>query len=766
MYCYKIKYILLLLLGLLLCNGVAHSQGPVLIFNEYTASDTVDMGMCVVGDSLETTFNIINYSGKVLKIGGNDYTFLIARAVEDPNNFDYFEFFGPRDLPRRIDTNSNSLFTIKYIPFSPSLQFPPGKKIVKLWLGLFDPNVSDPPNSLREIVKGREFILIARKSVSELDVYENVIDFDSVWVPPVDTLFRTLTVQNNTSSQLSVDSIIFLRTLNAEIRLEKKPTPVYFSEYRSGEERQSWRISYYPTNLGRDTAILRFQYRSPKNPDSVKYAQTIIRGVGVTQKINIKKVENAEIVNNFIDLGSVPIDTSKEVKIYIQNSGNLPFGIIKQEILNYFNNAPSNGFAFVDTIPAERNLLPTQVDSFSIVFTPTQRDTFLARIRLTSDITKRKIHGYPDSAREVVFYIRGVGLAPKLTAEVDSIDFGNIIVNNVEGCPTIRDTLIRITNSGNYVVQVNNARIEPPYPQTPFKILEENFEIPAYSNKFLRVIFDSTARNIGPYEATLILTSSFSKIKDTLKIKLKANGVLPDPMNLSFPENVSFKPGRILSLPILVQKEKISRAKDYSDTIQYNPLILKYRSISTAGTASERIEISEVAETQPGLLSLALSTKWNEFFIPSDTLVVLNFETFLGNEIQTRIDFLSPRFGDGICSRVLTPIFKPTYIRLDSLCGLAYKLFDGRRGFFSLEPPNPNPVEKSFNFSFEVSFETHTRVLLFDSFGNVIHTFVDEVLKPGVYSINFDASSLNNGVYFIQMTSGIFAQVQHFVKTQ
>ncbi|MFN3270660.1 MAG: hypothetical protein ACK42G_08740, partial [Candidatus Kapaibacteriota bacterium] len=91
----KIYILLYVLLATAVGTSLLRSQGPVLIFNEYTSSDTVDMGMCIVGDSLETVFNIANYSGRVLKIGGNDYTFLIGRAIDDPNNLDFFEFFGP-----------------------------------------------------------------------------------------------------------------------------------------------------------------------------------------------------------------------------------------------------------------------------------------------------------------------------------------------------------------------------------------------------------------------------------------------------------------------------------------------------------------------------------------------------------------------------------------------------------------------------------------------------------------------------------------------
>lgn len=762
------KYIRFVCISILLVLAIKFpslSRNEVLIFNEYTASDTVDMGMCVVGDSLETIFNIINLSGKVLKIGGNDYTFLIGRATDDPNDLSFFEFYGPRDLPRTIDTNHNYVFKVKYVPFTPSVQFPVGKKVVLLRIGVFDPAKSDPPASMNDLEKKREFILIARKSDKELDVFENVIDFDSVWVEPRDTIRKILIVQNNTLKPLAVDSIIFLRSLNAEIRLERKPLPIVFEPYRSGDERRQWLITYYPTNLGKDTALLSFAYRSPYNPDSVKYSQTIIRGVGVSQKLKLHSVENAEVIDNFIDLGSIPLDTTKEVKIYVQNNGNLPFNFLKQEILNYYTETPSSGFRFVDTLNGGKSLLPTQIDSFKVIFQPTQRDTFLARITFHSDIVNRKIIGYPESAKRIVFNIRGVGLAPKLAADLDSIDFGNIIINNAEGCPTIRDTTIHIVNNGNYVLRVENARIEPPYPQTPFKILEENFEVPSYSRRSLKVIFDSTAKTTGLYEANLVLTSSFSRMHDTLKIKLKAYGVLPDPINLSLPQDISFKPGNVLSIPVLVEKEKISRVKEYSDTLLYNPLILRFRNYNLQGTASEKIDIVRLQENGNGLLSIYLKTKWNEYFLPHDTLILLNFDTFLGNEFASPLEFLSPRFGDGICSRALTPVIQSTNIKLDSLCGLGYKIYDGSKGVFFLDQPTPNPATTTVNINFGVAFEVKTSLAVYDSYGNTVEKLVDNLLEPNIYEYKLDISNLPKGVYFVQFVSGIYREVKYFVKT-
>lgn len=744
-----------------------YSQGSILIFNEYDASDTIDMGMCVVGDSLETIFNIYNLTKFPIKIGGNDYTFSIEKTTDDPNDLTPLEFLGPRDLPKIIDSNSSSTLKIKYVPYPISPQFPEGKKIVRLRLGVYDPSKKQFPDSIGDLIQMREFLLFARKSSSFLDTYEKLIDFDSVWVYPKDTLKRWVTIQNNSPLPLYVDSIIFSRSINAEIWLEKKNSPITFQRYRSGEERQKWLLQYYPMNLGKDTATILFRYRHPFLPDSVLFLQTTVRGVGVQQKIDLKKVEGADLSNNIIDLGSLPIDTSREVTVYIQNNGNIPFGIINQDILDFYTNQKINSFFFSDSLQQIRNIYPTELDSFRVVFKPNRTDTFFARVVFYSDISRRKINNFPDSARRVEFYIRGVGLAPKIAVESNNIDLGNIIINSFEGCPSFRDTVVKIYNNGNYVLRIDSIRLEPPYPETPFRIFENRFDIPPFSSKALRVRFDSIANNIGIYSAKLILISNFSKTSDTVTIKLNANGVLPDPISLSIPNQTVFKPGNNISLPILVTSSRINRAKEYSDTLKYNPSVLRYAGFNIQNTASSFAEELKITEDRNnGKLSIYIRTRWNQTFLPSDTLIKIYFNTFLGDEISSRIDFLSPRFGDGICSRVLLPNATSGNVVLDSLCGLSFKLFNGGNGIFQLGEVSPNPTNSRIILNFEIAFPIFTSLRVFNSYGVEVIKVFDGILEPKVYNIEIPLFGLPPGVYFVRMQAGLFHDVKHFVVSE
>lgn len=761
------KVFLIVLFAILTGFHFVYSQGSILIFNEYDTSDTVDMGMCVVGDSLETLFNILNLTNKAIKIGGNDYTFSIEKLTDDPNDLTPLEFFGPRDLPQIIDSNSSSTLKIKYVPYPISPQFPVGKKIVRLRLGVFDPNVKQFPDSLADLIQLREFILIARKSSSYLDTYEQLINFDSVWVSPIDTLKRWLTLQNNSPLQINIDSIIFLRSINAEIWLERKTFPVVIQKYRSGDERQKWLIQYFPKNLGKDTALIVFRYKHPFIPDSNLLVQAVIRGVGVLQKIDLKNVEGAQIVDNIIDFGAIPIDTTREVTFFIQNNGNMPFGILNQDILDFFTNQKINSFYFSDSLRQTRHLYPTELDSFKIVFRPNGTDTFLAKVVFYSDLPTRKINGYPDSVRQVEFYIRGVGLAPKIAVDSKNIDLGNIIINNFEGCPSFRDTIVKIYNNGNYVLRVDSIRLDPPFPQTPFRIYENRFDIPPFSLKALRIRFDSIATSVGKYSARLILVSNFSKISDTVIINLVANGVLPDPINISFPTQTVFKPGTNLSIPILVTPFRVNRAKVYEDTIKYNPTVLRYAGFSLGNTASSNAEEVRIDEDRNnGKLSILVRTRWDQTFLPIDTLLKINFQTYLGDEISSRIDFLATRFGDGICSRVLMPYSSGGEIVLDSLCGISLKLFNGKNGIFRLGDISPNPANNQINLVLEIAFPIRTSLSIYNFAGFEVEKILDGIIEPNVYKFEVPLFGLTPGIYFVRMQAGIFNEVKHFVVTE
>ena len=49
---------------------------------------------------------------------------------------------------------------------------------------------------------------------------------------------------------------------------------------------------------------------------------------------------------------------------------------------------------------------------------------------------------------------------------------------------------------------------------------------------------------------------------------------------------------------------------------------------------------------------------------------------------------------------------------------------------------------------------------IFDILGKEIETLIEEELVPGIYEINWDASTLPTGVYFYRLQAGSFVQTK------
>lgn len=78
---------------------------------------------------------------------------------------------------------------------------------------------------------------------------------------------------------------------------------------------------------------------------------------------------------------------------------------------------------------------------------------------------------------------------------------------------------------------------------------------------------------------------------------------------------------------------------------------------------------------------------------------------------------------------------------------------------YSLSQNFPNPFNPSTNIQFAIPKESLVVLKVYDVLGNEISTLVNKNLPTGKYAINYNASKLNNGVYFYRL------QANHFIKT-
>lgn len=82
---------------------------------------------------------------------------------------------------------------------------------------------------------------------------------------------------------------------------------------------------------------------------------------------------------------------------------------------------------------------------------------------------------------------------------------------------------------------------------------------------------------------------------------------------------------------------------------------------------------------------------------------------------------------------------------------------------FRLEQNYPNPFNPSTVISYSVPTSSFINLKVYDILGNEVTVLVNEEKQAGSYEIDFNATDLNGGVYFYQLTTNNFVDTKKMI---
>ncbi len=79
---------------------------------------------------------------------------------------------------------------------------------------------------------------------------------------------------------------------------------------------------------------------------------------------------------------------------------------------------------------------------------------------------------------------------------------------------------------------------------------------------------------------------------------------------------------------------------------------------------------------------------------------------------------------------------------------------------YSLDQNYPNPFNPTTNIRFSIPSDQQVSLKFYNAMGQEVATYVDEYLKAGVYSTEFDGASLSSGIYFYTLKTSNFVETK------
>ena len=585
---------LVVLLSLLLAAGsVAHAQLEVDVYWNTTApSDTViDFGVTKEGFPVTRTLYVRNRSASTVGLyeavpNANDPYFVIyndtARGI--PVNAPFKEEFRPVDvLPRFIRPGETGTVRIQFRAVVADPGLPPDT-INQCMLDVRVADSADVAKGASGATRFARFVLRARKTTLVLASTTPVITFDSVYVRPSPTApVRQYSLTNVVDKVIPVEEQrVTMQTPVIDSAEISVATYAQVSFPANGVV--SWNVQYRPVNRGEDKASFIVGYK----PESTARIDTVLAqivGIGVEQQLAIVQAagvpQPVRIAGDTIDFGDVFADgVGSAATIVLRNAGNCSIGTVQEERLG--TQRDTAAFRLVQPMSQGGSTLDVgRSDTVVLRFLPTDPGAHVIRYVIRTDLRSRSIFGVPDGAQDITFIVKGRGLLPQIQLSPPSLDFGTVPL--YADCNSEVQRTLRIRNVGNTDLRIDS--ISSVSRAGVGELVTERRVVAIAPGEQQSIAVSFVPGTIGPFAGDLLLHTN--GLRAPIDIPVLANVVPPDTIHVRLPEGIRSRPGRVISVPVVVDGSAVSRASKIVLQMTYDPSLLRFRDVVKPGTASE-----------------------------------------------------------------------------------------------------------------------------------------------------------------------------------
>ncbi len=725
------KYILRFLIILLFQISLLIADDIGRIYSvDYPNGTKINLGPVYVGDAINSRFVVENLSDQTYQIYEVKPTYGIFRS---PIELIADEFLSYRTLntnfPIYVSGKSKINIEVQYKADSNLTVYPLGWYNADLLIGM-----SAEPDT--NVVLDKKFNLLTKKSKLYIDGYDDRIIFDSTYInPPIpqvkDWKFKSIfqdslqvTNQNFTLSTAKIADNEFFPEF-FEIN------PLFLKKY----DALNLRIGYKPRNIGIDSGRIEMHYLKNGNDE---FAAVNIIGIGVQQKLQLIN-SNYNFYSDTLFLGNIPANKDVLISLDILNASNFAINNISEKLINQNPDYVKVDFEIISKMQKSTKYIDSGLtESVELRVNVQDRGNFELKYVIESDIENRFLF-VPQNAKYKIITIIGRAVEPKIQVSNDIVDFEKVYLY-LPYCQSRKDTSIRIRNIGNDTLRINKVELVLQKPQPAFACLNNELTINPNESAEIQLTFEPTSPQF--YSTDLILHNNSSTPNYTLS--LVGTSITPAVAKLSI-DTFRIRPGSVLLIPIKTDSN-IVFANNFSDTLYYNRSILHYVGYEVENTASRQpLDFLNITESLDGKLAINIRKPNKTNFLLNENLIILKFNTFLGNSPSTSISFSNPQLGNEYCEKSLN-LIKDNIINgtviLDSICGIDLKAYP-------ILVQSINYKNDKIEFHYEILSKTNLSYQIYDAIGNLIYSKNEVEYEPNSYSDIINIDYLSKSIYFI-----------------